>query len=231
MVKTPGCKTESFDVALVLPSESCVAFFFCLLLLMSLRIKGTTLFQFSCCAWGCQTDLLKERKKRFSGWELCVSLWSEGLQNIHTERSIPAEQSNSSSGLDKVYIMICKVLWEGGGILWQENLLPPTRRFSFSSCRLARFRSPLSLSLSHCFIHLSALETSGSALKLFESKYRGGHFLSTDVFFLNFWFAVLFLSMLNALVSAVQQLEASLFQLFITSLTEEFSHISGMQWI
>lgn len=109
--------------------------------------------------------------------------------------------------------------------------MPPTRRFSFSSCRLARFCSPLSLSLSHCFIHLSALETSGSALRLFESKYRGGRFLSTDVFFLNFWFAVLFPSMLNALVSAVQQLEASLFELFITSLTEEFSHMSGMQCI
>lgn len=79
-----------------------------------------------------------------------------------------------------------------------------THQESFSSsCRLAGSRSPLSLSSSHCFIHLSASETSGSGLKLFESKYYGGHFLLRDVFF-NFWFAVLFPSKLNALVSAVQ---------------------------
>lgn len=130
--------------------------FSCLLLLMSLRIKGTTRFQFRRCAWACQTDLLKEReKKSLSGWELCVWLWSEEPQNILTQCSVPAERSNSSPVPDKVYIMICKVLW-GGGILWQENLLPPTRRLSFSPCCSARSRSPLSLSLSHCFIHQSA---------------------------------------------------------------------------
>lgn len=184
MVKTPGYKTESFDAALVLPSDSCVAFSSpCLLLLMSLRIKGTTLFQFSCCAWGCQTDLLKERKKRFSGWELCVSLWSEGLQNIHTERSIPAEQSNSSSGLDKVYIMICKVLWEGGEFFGRRIHCLPPGGFLFlpavlpDSALLFRSLYPIVLFISRHW------KTSGSALKLFESKYRGGHFLSTDVFF------------------------------------------------
>lgn len=157
MVKSPKYKIESFDVALSFWQVKAVWPFFpcCLLLLMSLRIKGTTRFQFSRCAWGCQTGLLKEGKKSFTGWELCVSLWSEEPQSVHTQRSIPAEQSNSSSVPDKVYIMICKVLWEGG-ILWQENLLPPTRRFSFSPCCPARSRSPLSLSLSHCFIHQSA---------------------------------------------------------------------------
>lgn len=138
MVKPLRYKIESFDVALVLASESCVAFFFCLLLLMSLRIKGTTLFQFSCCAWGCQTGLLKDRKKRFSGWELCVSLWSEGPENIHTERSIPAEQSNSSSVPDKVYIMICKVLWEGGNSLAGEFIATHQEVFFFLllSCQI-----------------------------------------------------------------------------------------------
>lgn len=142
MVKTPKYKIESFDVAFVLASESCVEFFIfifsCLLLLMSLRIKGTTLFQFSCCAWGCQTGLLKDRKKRFSGWELCVSLWSEGPQNIHTEHSIPAEQSNSSSVPDKVYIMICKVLWEGVNSLAGEFIATHQEVFFFflPSCQI-----------------------------------------------------------------------------------------------
>lgn len=149
---------------------------------MSLRIKGTTLFQFSCCAGGCQTGLLKDRKKRFSGWELCVSLWS-GDRRTYTQRAAFLH-SNSSSVLDKVSIMICKVLL-GGGVLWQGEFIA-THQFFFSSCCLARSCSPLSLDSTHCFIHLSASETSGSGLKLF------------DGFFFHFWFAVFFPSLLIA---------------------------------
>lgn len=199
---------------------------------MSLRIKGTTLFQFSCCAWGCQTDLLKERKKRFSGWELCVSLWSEGLQNIHTERSIPAEQSNSSSGLDKVYIMICKVLWEGGGKFFGSRIYcHPPGGFLFlpavlpDSVLLFRSLYPIVLFISQ---HWKQVVLLLNPLKVNPVVVTS---CQQMCFSLIFWFAVLFPSMLNALVSAVQQLEASLFELFITSLAEEFSHISGMQWI
>lgn len=97
-------------------------------------IKGTTWFQFSCCAWGCQRALWKEGgKTRFRGWELRVSLWSEEPQNIHTLRGIPVKhlsrtEDDSSSVRDKVYIMTCKVLWEGE-ILWQENHCHPRGGF------------------------------------------------------------------------------------------------------
>lgn len=140
---------------------------------MPLWIKETTWFQFSCCAWGCQKGLLKreEKKRRFRGWELCVSLWSEQPQNIHTPRSIPVEHFNSSSVHDKVYIMICKVLWEGE-ILWQENSLPPTRRLSVSPFSPARSCSPLSsLSLSHCFFISQPQKTNDVWLNVFESHH------------------------------------------------------------
>lgn len=122
---------------------------------MPLWIKGTTWFHFSCCAWGCQKGPVKRAEgggggERFSGWELCVSLWSEQPQNIHTLRSIPAEHFNSSSALDKVYIMICKVLWEGK-IPWQENSSPPTRRLSLFSLLLCQIPFSPFTPFVHCF--------------------------------------------------------------------------------
>lgn len=112
-----------FDVVPVLASVSCMTYFV-FSSVYAFVDQGNHLVPVSLlCLKLSERSVKREKKKRFSGWELCFSLWSVEPQNICTLCSVPAEHFSSSSVHDKVYIMICKVFWEGE-ILWQETCHP-----------------------------------------------------------------------------------------------------------